>query len=105
MQNMVVGIMRVVETLPSSPAHLLWAAAAVSGETRQMNGGRTSATTAALRRPDTARGAAGGHQGRGGAGSGRGHSALTALPENGQLSTKPRTVNTSVPELLTKIST
>ena len=34
-----------------------------------------------------------------------GHSALTALPENGQLSTKPRTVNTSVPELLTKIST
>ena len=63
--------MRVVETLPSSTAHLL-GAAAVSGEPRQMNGGRTSATTAALRRPDTARGAAGGHQGRGGAGRGRG---------------------------------
>ena len=61
--------MRVVETLPSSTAHLL-GAAAVSGEPRQMNGGRTSATTAALRRPDTARGAAGGHQGRGGGGAG-----------------------------------
>ena len=31
-----------------------------------------------------------------------GHSALKALPEKDQLSTKPRTVNTSVPELFNR---